>query len=198
MSGTNPGEVKRETKASSDKNNCLIHDNSYRVNGNLQMTATADMTCDTANLIEKEVRRFRCAIERAHAAGKFKENPFTDFPNGCCDDSSEMLARYLLEEHGIVTTFYLKAHRDKVSDNTFNHAWLEWGDYVIDITEDQTLIASMGAACGKPSFFHLKDDLHRSFGETWESYPSNESRVFESNDGLRLNRIYKIIISNLQ
>ena len=55
---------------------------------------------------------------------------FRDFPRGRCGDASELLAKYLLE-NGIKAIYVSGVNGERT------HAWLEYCDYIIDITADQ-------------------------------------------------------------
>lgn len=88
------------------------------------------------NKIYELAKEFRDAIEEAKEDGEFvKDIRFRHFPSGCCDDTCELLAQYLLE-HGIGTRQVLGAYRDGISENNTGHAWLIKGRIIIDITGD--------------------------------------------------------------
>lgn len=48
------------------------------------------------------VKLFWEAIERAYENDEFNKWPFCQFPDGCCGQASDILARFL-KEHGIFT-----------------------------------------------------------------------------------------------
>lgn len=79
---------------------------------------------------------FRNALEKAKNNGDFKcIQPFCNFPKGCCGETSELLAQFLLKNNiktnYVSGTYYLDFY------NTQSHAWLETGNFIIDITADQ-------------------------------------------------------------
>lgn len=66
--------------------------------------------------------KFRKAIEAAYAAGEFLNDfSFNDFPNGCCGDTSYLLAEYL-RQYG-VKTIWVSIERED-----WTHAWLVVND----------------------------------------------------------------------
>lgn len=82
---------------------------------------------------------FRKAIERVKLEGLF---PYNDrmrrFPNGCCDDTCDLLAFYLENEHGIHTKQLIKIYKPNSSKNRRYHAVLLLEDKeIIDLTGDQ-------------------------------------------------------------
>ncbi len=86
-----------------------------------------------------EALAFRTAIMKAKRDGAFDyRDRMHNFPHGCCDDSCDLFAYYLLSVHGIHTKQGNGVFRDDNPYNTTNHAWLflENGT-VIDITADQ-------------------------------------------------------------
>lgn len=82
---------------------------------------------------------FRSAITAAKNNREFShKDRMSNFPNGCCDDSCDLLAYYLYAKYRIHT----KQGNGVYSDNNFynktNHAWLIMDDNtIIDITGDQ-------------------------------------------------------------
>lgn len=77
---------------------------------------------------------FRTAIEEAVRAGEIRE--MMSFPTGCCSFASDLLQRYLLEEHGLFT-WYMSGRYGYGWDGE-SHAWVETQEgTVIDITGDQ-------------------------------------------------------------
>lgn len=84
------------------------------------------------SLLNKLVFEFRKAIEKAKEKGKFFDEPFRRFPNGCCGDACDLLAQYLLE-NGINSKYVCGTYYEDQQ----SHAWLEIGDIIADITADQ-------------------------------------------------------------
>ena len=62
--------------------------------------------------IEVLATQFRDAIEAAWDAGEFeRKDRLSGFPRGCCDDASDLLAQFLLD-NGIRTRIIYGTHRD--------------------------------------------------------------------------------------
>lgn len=82
---------------------------------------------------------FRSAIIVAKQNREFSgRNRMSNFPDGCCDDSCDLLAYYLYDRYKIYTEQGNGVYRDNNPYNTTNHAWLVMnGDTIIDITGDQ-------------------------------------------------------------
>lgn len=88
--------------------------------------------------IEEIAKRFRQAI-LSFPKSAFPWNSsmgICQFPTACCGDTSQTLATYIFDQTGIVCSY---VHgRDGGDDGEIgSHAWLEYGDLVIDITADQ-------------------------------------------------------------
>lgn len=73
--------------------------------------------------------RVRDAIE------KLKRDSFLlkEFPLGCCRDTTLILSMVLLE-YGFKDTIYCSKDLD---DEIPSHAWLEYKEYILDLTADQ-------------------------------------------------------------
>ena len=93
---------------------------------------------DYIDHIKNLVCNFRQAVEVALMHKELlKIKPFNNFPKGCCDDTSDLLAEYLFEK-GITTENVCGTYRKGGFDNKFSHAWLETKEgIIIDITLDQ-------------------------------------------------------------
>ena len=82
---------------------------------------------------------FRMAILDAKYDRRFQyRDRMSNFPGGCCDDASDLLAYYLLEKYNIHTEQGNGVYRDDNPEHTTNHAWLIVnGESYIDITATQ-------------------------------------------------------------
>jgi len=82
---------------------------------------------------------FYMAIYEAKNEGRFQHRDrMSNFPGGCCDDASDLLAYYLLEKYNIHTEQGNGVYRDDNPEHTTNHAWLILnGESYIDITATQ-------------------------------------------------------------
>ncbi|HBC3375523.1 TPA: hypothetical protein KDX49_004807 [Vibrio parahaemolyticus] len=88
--------------------------------------------------------RFRDAIEKCH---KTLGNGFDDFPSYACGVTSTFLGTYLKEKGlGIFDSYVADVPGG-------NHAWLQKGDLIVDITADQ--------------FDHIKDPVIVSINSPW-------------------------------
>lgn len=88
--------------------------------------------------IKRLVKQFRGAIDVAWGAGDFdKDFSFKNFPCGCCGDTSDLLAQFLLE-NGIRTYYVCGTYRGGSFEGYQSHAWLLTdNNTIIDITGDQ-------------------------------------------------------------
>jgi hypothetical protein len=77
-----------------------------------------------------------CTIVRnAIESVKFNTTLFKDFPMGSCRDSSIIIGMFL-RENGCKNLTYCHAQWNEES-RFRSHAWLEYENYIIDITADQ-------------------------------------------------------------
>ena len=96
------------------------------------------MNSDT---IKTLAAQFRQGIEHAIRCGAITprntRTTLPQFPRGCCEIASDLLAEYLLEK-GIITHCVHGEYDFDYSENRYPHTWLETKDgYIIDITADQ-------------------------------------------------------------
>ena len=93
---------------------------------------------------------FRQAIEQVNIS-EFSMSPwFKRFPRACCGDASNLLAKYLMVQHGIETTYVCGWHEGQ------SHAWLEYNSLIIDITADQFEEVSENALVTTDKTFHSR------------------------------------------
>ena len=83
--------------------------------------------------------KFRLAILDAKFDRRFHyRDRMSNFPSGCCDDASDLLAYYLMEKYNLYTEQGNGTYRDKNPYNNTNHAWLVLNrKIIIDITAAQ-------------------------------------------------------------
>ncbi|HBQ2311561.1 hypothetical protein [Klebsiella quasipneumoniae] len=87
----------------------------------------------------------RQAIELAAAQGIHNENTSfgkSDFPSGCCGDTTDLLAFLIYEKFGVMPlhrsgTYWEHIKPDSRLRDGNNHAWLELSGMIIDLTADQ-------------------------------------------------------------
>lgn len=146
---------------------------------------------DKTDFLLSLVRRFRNAIVLACSCGEFStRDRMIRFPNGCCDDASDLLAYYLYNVHSIRTEQFNGVYYDnKEPENITNHSWLKYEDYIIDITYSQFSFVT-----------NSKEEIY--FGETNEFFNSLD-RIqhvdhYNIESDCRLWKDYKSIIKHLQ
>lgn len=89
-------------------------------------------------LLFQEVCRFKNAILEAKWNGDFSsKDVMRNFPHGCCEFASDLLAHYLDEIHRIKTIHLNGRYEDDNPENLRNHEWLTCGKMIIDITYAQ-------------------------------------------------------------
>ncbi|ELY3422506.1 hypothetical protein SMW88_003610 [Cronobacter sakazakii] len=67
---------------------------------------------------------------------------FGNFPTGCCGDTSIVLQYIIAHKLKVECTYVSGLHKHDsehtdILSKDASHAWLEWDDYIIDITADQ-------------------------------------------------------------
>ena len=114
--------------------------------------------------IEKLATQFRKAIDMALEAGEFdNDSIYRRFPHGCCGDTSDMLAQYLLD-NGIKTDYVCGMYWGKTDGNVQTHAWLMVDkSIIVDITGDQFSDRFTFLNYGKPVYVGQEDGFHRLF-----------------------------------
>jgi hypothetical protein len=144
--------------------------------------------------IEILALKFRRAIESAQKEGRLNYDfAFRRFPHGCCGDTSDLLAQYLLDSN--IRTNYICGTKGLL-DSCQSHAWLETEDHIIiDITGDQFknnfefLNFNMSVYVGKKSKFHQLFNVDDRRDVT----PNNGISGLGSMCQERLWRLYNII-----
>lgn len=83
--------------------------------------------------------RFRKAIVAAKEDRRFnKDFRMRDFPNGCCDDASDLFAHYLFHEKDIESKYIRGAFYNGDPEYNCSHVWLEVAGYIVDLTGSQS------------------------------------------------------------
>lgn len=123
--------------------------------------------------LEELVYNFRKAIERAQDYGETGEF-FRKFPVGQCENTSDMLAQYLIEHQlgpieYVNGTYYADDPNDP--DDHQSHAWLLVKGMVIDITCDQFKTHNTPLKCNRPAYIGPMSDYYRQFDTgSFENY----------------------------
>ena len=82
----------------------------------------------------RNIKAFRKGMLKVKEEG-YRFSYLDQFPSECCEFSSYLLAKYLIEEHGLSDIEMLKGkNRFKHKQR---HIWLRFGDKDIDITANQ-------------------------------------------------------------
>lgn len=112
-----------------------------------------------SNEVYSLAETFRRAIIKAVRDRKLEITPFTCFPDGCCDMTSEMLAQYL-HDNGIETVMVNGANDIDGS----RHVWLRTLDGInIDITAYQFEGRIKGISNISKTIIGEEDAIHRIF-----------------------------------
>ena len=142
---------------------------------------------------------FRYGIESALKEGCFSEDiSFSHFPSGCCGDAADLLGQYLLD-YGIQTKRVCGIHGYGDERNPQTHAWLQYGNIVIDITGDQFFNRSEFHFYNNPVYVGPMDQMHSTFSV----YVGNVRDIVDlsslgANVAPRLLRLYRTIVSHTQ
>lgn len=114
--------------------------------------------------IELIVKQFRYAVDAAKDKGEFEnDEKFNIFPKGCCGDTSNLLAEFLLE-NDIVTEYVCGEFIYDSDKNNQTHAWLVVEkDIIIDITGDQFKYDGDFLNYDKSVYVGVEDDFHKLF-----------------------------------
>ena len=88
--------------------------------------------------LSQVVAEFRSAFHELVLSGHWFDNMTIsrDFPKGCCDDSSLLLAAYLHDE-GFPGALRISGSSGGNHGELVSHVWLKFGDQFIDITGSQ-------------------------------------------------------------
>lgn len=114
--------------------------------------------------IKQLATQFRKAIELALEAGEFNDDSiYRRFPTGCCGDTSDLLAQYLLA-NGIKTAYVCGTYRSSPDGNVQTHAWLMVDKHIIvDITGDQFSSNPAFLNYDRSVYVGEEDDFHKLF-----------------------------------
>ena len=112
--------------------------------------------------------RFRRAIEKAKAQGKFvpqgrKVEIMNQFPYDCCDDTADLFIHYLYDQFGIDSIKIIGVYHDDKMNCDCCHAWQITCGWHIDLTGDQFDKDSSILIKTHPIYVGRMDDFHRQF-----------------------------------
>lgn len=88
--------------------------------------------------LSQVVAEFRSALEELVFSGHWFDNMSIskEFPGGCCDDSSLLLAAYL-HDQGFPGALRISGQSGGEHGELLSHVWLKLDDQIIDITGSQ-------------------------------------------------------------
>ena len=137
--------------------------------------------------------QFRAAIEKAKSAGEFEsDNVFREFPYGCCGDTCDLLATYLIEND--YTPYYVcGTYRGGSFEQKQSHAWLTVGNKIIDITGDQFKFDPLLYYFDKPVYSGNAGRFHKAF-EVDERFEHKGIEYLDDYSQARLFGIYARIM----
>ncbi|ELA7364417.1 TPA: hypothetical protein RQK43_004389 [Vibrio vulnificus] len=137
-----------------------------------------------------EVLLFRKVLEQV-SGEVFRENE-QDFPSGCCDDASMLLAAYL-KDLGFEKVAYIRGSNALIT----RHDWLEVDDYIVDITADQFSdfgVCSMYEYAHKSVIVCKSSEFHRSLKPRNDGKADFREKIHPSLDRyMKLKRRYELI-----
>ena len=91
-----------------------------------------------------------------------KRDRMSNFPNGCCDDASDLFGYYLLQNFDISSMQCNGRYEDENPENTTNHVWLQVDGIIVDLTYGQFHPGSAVYVGNENNFYQsLKDKIHQ-------------------------------------
>jgi hypothetical protein len=85
---------------------------------------------------KQRVERIATAVRRAIEMCEPTELPWSRFPCGACGDTALVLGQ-VLDDEGIQGFKYVCGNKYKGDGRPSSHAWLQSGEWIVDITADQ-------------------------------------------------------------
>lgn len=141
------------------------------------------------NEIRQLIKQFRDAADMALDAGEFeRDNSFYKFPKGCCGDTCDLLAQFLMEK-GISTYSTWGIYHGQT------HAWLLTDNHtILDITGDQFKDNPEFFNYDKSIYIGAENDFYRLFKDTNRNIRESVSlNALNSRCQPRLKDLFKII-----
>ncbi|KEO84103.1 hypothetical protein EL26_06465 [Tumebacillus flagellatus] len=129
----------------------------------------------------KLASRFRRMMQKCDPSGIPQIPALANFPRGTCGDSSDLLAKYLID-HGFANVSYVYGMNGRQS-----HAWIECDGWIVDITADQFSEIDFPVIVTKNRGFHDRFKGQKKSSGDFERY--DEWTV------ARLREAYRIICS---
>ncbi|UTA47154.1 hypothetical protein L1F30_13405 [Simiduia sp. 21SJ11W-1] len=139
--------------------------------------------------IYKQVRLFRKSLLSIDPE-EFRFGLFSQFPKACCEYSSYLLAKFLVEELDHKGIMMLRGeNRYKISQR---HVWLRLGQMDIDITANQF------SSTAKTVFAEAHSEWHKRYRVFEQSIPDTSFNQFHGEPKSDLLYDYKNILSRLK
>lgn len=152
--------------------------------------------------IKELATKFRVAIESAKNSGRFTADQcFVNFPRGCCGVTSDLLARFLIE-NGVneeITCMYGTFYDYSLELPT--HSWLRIGsNLIVDITGDQFEHYPEPIRFNEAVYVGPDDGFHNSFEINTEErctnyYPLDDTYIRRH---LSRKKLYEIILEYIK
>jgi len=133
---------------------------------------------------------FRRAIERSNL--RRHERVMSRFPVGCCKQSSQLLARFLVTELQVPLVTFVHAERGGTTGSFWqSHVWLSVDQHYIDITADQYTEIDSPVVVSVDGGWHMSWDRrrHLTYGEMMN---------FDLWEARRFNRMYRAVFKEMQ
>ncbi len=133
---------------------------------------------------------FRRAIERSNL--RRHARVMSRFPVGCCKQSSQLLARFLVTELQVPLVTFVHAERGGTAGDAWqSHVWLSVDQHYIDITADQYPEIEAPVVVSMSGGWHTSWERkrHLTYGEMMN---------FDRWEALRFERMYRAVFRALQ
>ena len=168
----------------------------YNKNGSFIEMGGSAVDC----LIEL-VQNFRNSIEEAKEQGEFNGDcRFRNFPTGCCGITTDLLAKFLLDNRVRIKMDYVCGTYYDIDLENPSHAWLELENgHIIDITGDQFKHYPVPLKFEKPVYIGIYSEFHKAFEiNLKESYSMQyELDNIKPRNYLSRTELYRIILSHM-
>lgn len=144
------------------------------------------LTTQDLALVALEFRRaIECSRLQRHA------RVMSRFPVGCCKQSSQLLARFLVTELQVPLVTFVHAERGGTGTAWQSHVWLSVNQHFVDITADQY------PEVESPVVVTMNGGWHTSW-ERKRHLTYGEMMNFDRWEGLRFERMYRAVVKALQ
>lgn len=144
------------------------------------------------NNIKPFCLKVRAILEQTHKHSFSSQTSLyvSDFPSGCCGDTSEVLSTLIFDKFGVIPRL-VRGENSKLHEDFGSHVWLEVDNLIIDITLDQF----NNYGYDFPAVYVDEiSDFHRSFTSVVEV----DGRHTQSRYKSILNSIYHIVNQGLE